>query len=540
MSPTAWTPEIPRVRPRPSPFTASTARSIGVFAFLFFALTGGGRLTGSDEVTMLELSRALLHGGIAVPEGATLQGPDGRQYTKNTAGQAVLALPLVVAAEAVTRAVPMSPQRRELAVRFAVSFFNAIVTAILLGVFYGTVRALGIAPHTALNVTLMLLFTTPLWPCAKTFSAEPLQALGLLLALSGSARAALGDPRGPLAAGLGVLLAISVKLAMLPLALVCLLPLTRARWSAWVVPVLMVLVALAGHAAYNQARFGTLLETGYGAQATLASYTTPLWTGLYGLLLSSGKGILWFAPALWLAPLGAWVLWRTGAVHARVVLAVLVAWLVALVVYGTFEHWAGDGSFGPRYLIPLVPVAFMAVAFALDGAGRPLRLLAMLLAAAGLAVQIGGVAIYFGAQMREAGDYPYTRPLNDPLFMHESHFVPRASPILGHWRMLLRNGREHLDRQLPKLSAATTGADSVAKPRGSAPMGGGADVETRVGVSEADQQAMLHALDFWWLYALYAGVPWGPLLAVVVVLLTLTAYAALRMLAEVEEEVGTS
>jgi hypothetical protein len=288
MSATAWTPEIPRIRPRPSPFTASTARSIGVFAFLFLALTGGGRLTGSDEVTMLELSRALLHGGIAVPQGATLAGPDGRNYTKNTAGQAVLALPLVAAAEIASRAAPMPDARRELVVRFVVSFFNAVVVAILLGVFYETVRALGIAPNTALNTTLMLLFTTPLWPYAKTFSAEPLQALGLLLALSGSARAALGDARGSLSAGLGVLLAISVKLAMLPLALVCLLPLTRARWTAWVMPVLMLIVALAGHAAYNQARFGTMLETGYGAQATLASHTTPFWTGIYGLLLSSG------------------------------------------------------------------------------------------------------------------------------------------------------------------------------------------------------------------------------------------------------------
>ena len=51
--------------------------------------------------------------------------------------------------------------------------------------------------------------------------------------------------------------------------------------------------------------------------------------------------------------------------------------------------------------------------------------------------QIGGVAIYFGAQMREAGDYPYTLPLGHPRFMSDSHFNPRFSPIAGHWRMLV-------------------------------------------------------------------------------------------------------
>ena len=38
--------------------------------------------SGSDELAMLELSRAMVHGGIAVPEGATTAGPDGRNYTQ--------------------------------------------------------------------------------------------------------------------------------------------------------------------------------------------------------------------------------------------------------------------------------------------------------------------------------------------------------------------------------------------------------------------------------------------------------------------------
>src|SRR5262245_47571374 len=83
-----------------------TARRIALAAFLIFAVTGGGRIVGSDEVTMLELARAMLRGGLAVPAGATLRGPDGRDYTKNAAGEAVLALPLVAAGEAASRTLP--------------------------------------------------------------------------------------------------------------------------------------------------------------------------------------------------------------------------------------------------------------------------------------------------------------------------------------------------------------------------------------------------------------------------------------------------
>ena len=36
-----------------------TALALGLAAILTFALTGGGRIVGSDEVTMFELARAM-------------------------------------------------------------------------------------------------------------------------------------------------------------------------------------------------------------------------------------------------------------------------------------------------------------------------------------------------------------------------------------------------------------------------------------------------------------------------------------------------
>ena len=499
--------------------SARTGLWLGVAAFLGFALTGGGRIVGSDEVTMLELARAMLHGGIAVPVGATLDGPDGRHYTKNAAGQAVLALPLVAVAEAAADRLPRLGPRRVLAVRFAVSFFNALIAALVLVAFHALVRALSVRAGPALAATAMLGLTTPLWVYAKSFMAEPLQALGLLLALSGSARAALGERRGAWWAGAGVMLAVSAKLSMLPFALIGLWPLRGAEPRDRVPPLLMLALALAGHGAYDLARFGTVLETGYGAQATPAAYATPLLVGLYGLLLSSGKGIAWFAPALWLAPAGLRRLRSTGPTHARTAVTIALAWAGALLLYARFQHWAGDGSFGPRYLVPFLPLAFVLVAFALDGASRSRRVIAMALAALGVIVQVGGVAVYFGAQMREAGDYPYRLALDDPHFMSDSHFNPRFSPIAGHWRMLVRNAGEHLAGRAPRL------------------MGGG-EPDPRLGLSAADQEALLHALDFWWLYALYAGLPAAPVLGALALLLLLTGWALARLKAAMAADAG--
>lgn len=513
------------VKPAPRIPTGRTALALGVAAFLLFALSGGGRVVGSDEVTMLELSRALLRGSVAVPEGATLQGPDGRSYTKNAAGQAVLALPVVALAESGAAALRLDPARRDLAVRFGVSFFDALVTALLLALLYAGARALGAGAGAALGAAALLGFTTPTWIYAKSFMAEPLQALGLLLALVGAALVPAAAPprrsRMALAVGLGVLLAVSVKLTMLPLALACLVPMIGAPWRAWLAPALGLALALAGHAAYGVARFGTPFETGYGAQASAAAFTTPALVGLYGLLLSSGKGVAWFAPALWLAPRG----WRAATRRAgrnrarwgeltpagRAAWGALALWVAGLALYCRFQHWAGDGSFGPRYLVPLLPAGMLLVAFALHRASRALRRGAVALGLAGLLVTLGGVGIYFGAQMREAGDYPYTLALEDPRFMSDSHFNPRFSPIAGHWSLLVRNVGEHVRGGRPRLTG-------VGAP------------DARLGLGAADQAALLHGLDFWWLYALYAGMPAGLVLGAALALAVLTL-AALAWLA---------
>ena len=496
------------MRPAPAdPDRAHGARARRARRFLLFALSGGGRVVGSDEVTMLELSRALLRGRVAVPEGATLQGPDGRLYTKNAAGQAVLALPLVALAESGAAALRLDPARRDLAVRFGVSFFDALVTALLLGAPLRRRARARRGGGAALAAAALLGFTTPTWIYAKSFMAEPLQALGLLLALVGAAlRAggAAGAPPAPrarrrargAARGLGQAHHAAAG-AGLPGA-----DDRRAAGARGSRPALGLALALAGHAAYGVARFGTPFETGYGAQASAAAFTTPALVGLYGLLLSSGKGVAWFAPALWLAPRG----WRAATRRAgRAPRALERADAGRAARLGR----AGAVGGGAGALLPLpalggrrlVRAALPGAAAAARGScSWPSRCTAprarcgaarVALGLAGLLVTLGGVGIYFGAQMREAGDYPYTLPLEDPRFMSDSHFNPRFSPIAGHWGMLVRNAGEHLRGERPRLT------------------GLGAP-DARLGLGAADQAALLHGLDFWWAYALYAGTPAAP------------------------------
>ena len=172
----------------------------------------------------------------------------------------------------------------------------------------------------AFATAALLGVSTPLAVYAKQAFAEP-----LLACLAAGAWLALA--RG-LKTRSKVSLAIASALAgwafatrfvpgsMLAFALAAGFAFERRRWPGWreVLAMALPFVVLASSClALNLARFGDPLQFGYPDAAeggkALNAFSTPILHGLWGLLLSPGKGIFLFAPIVIAA-----LLWRGNAV----------------------------------------------------------------------------------------------------------------------------------------------------------------------------------------------------------------------------------
>lgn len=115
-------------------------------------------------------------------------------------------------------------------------------------------------------------------------------------------------------------------------------------------------VPLAAIAIYDYARFGSVFQTGYAAE--VAQWTTPFFEGVTGLLVSPGRGLLWFAPIAVASVAFAPRFARRFPMEAAFSLAAL-ATLVC--TYASWYMWEGGWCWGPRFLVPAMPLLLLPV-----------------------------------------------------------------------------------------------------------------------------------------------------------------------------------
>jgi len=233
-------------------------------------------------------------------------------------------------------------------------------------------------------------------------------ALGLLFAV----RLEEGRPPAVTAALLGLALGLAIwcrLLNVVPALVLASFVLVRHRGV--VLPFAVAAsVLVAWLAWYNLATFGELtgghseirtwLPPGRTKESLLDLFTTPIWIGLPGLLVSPSKGLLLHSSFFVFAFAAVARVWRdTDFPIGRY----LCAWVaLMLVVLGLNGTWWGGGSFGPRYLCEVLAPLTLLLAYAWPRLAA--RRLWVAIFGASLAVSVGIQAL--GAFVHPCGWEP--------------------------------------------------------------------------------------------------------------------------------------
>ncbi len=269
----------------------------------------------------------------------------GQRFTGYGVGMPIVGLP----AYALTRVA----ETAGLTTGLPITFFP-LTNALLFGLI-GVLSALLLRGEDRWFWVAVPMVLGPFLPASLTFYSEPLAAAGLLAVAAGlwntRDRPQSVLPWIGLAVG-GALFAVLARLAVLPLVALVIVWGWRAGASREAVAA-AASAALAGvlvAGSVNWGLRGSPFSTGYEGQ----DFTTPLLTGLHGLLVSPERGLLLFFPAV----LFTLVCWRKLDRDVRQVTLLGAALLLfSLVFHGRFWTWHGGWTAGPRFLLP--PLALM-------------------------------------------------------------------------------------------------------------------------------------------------------------------------------------
>jgi hypothetical protein len=403
--------------------------SVFLFFLALYVATTAGHIYTVDSYLNYNVTKAIAtRGTIEIPKFMmTVEGLNGRQYSKLGIGQSLVALPLYWTGSLVESVSPGGRVFRAYGDRIKVPdksgvvvakvqeliklsdldgarvFFTALtcafVTALLALFFWSLLRRFGLSRRGALWGTCLLGFATPFWVYSRDFFAEPLFTACLLASFYLLVDLGKSDYAKPaLFAGLASSLGILTRVSFIPICAIFAAYLVVSAgdvrlggrrvmcYAAGCLPGVVVQAAL------DLVRFGDVFQTGYHT-AFDRGFSVPLAKGLWWNLASPYRSILLYAPAVLVFAFGLREFVRKRRAGACLLIAIIA---YVFLVYSGWWAWHGGWCWGPRFLLPAIPLLLLPGLAA--ARTRPwLTALAAVLGVAGFIVNLAGVLINYTA-----------------------------------------------------------------------------------------------------------------------------------------------
>jgi hypothetical protein len=455
-------------------------------ALTAYVATAGGSMATTDAVVAYDLTQQMVDRGSVALSGDLIgnpayRGADGRFYSPFGLAQSIWNVPFYVGGRLASRALGGDPVRQDMMAKAVVALGNTVPAALCVYVMWLFATRWGASHRAAVFVAAVVGFATSLWPYSKFGFNVPLSALLLAAAHYAAWRAADTSSRAQaFLSGLWIGWAILTRheFALGAGVLACWLG-ARARegrwrrlawWGAGLLPGAVIWVG------YNYIRFGSPLDAGY-LRDQVPAWGASVLAGVAGLLFSPAASIFLYSP---IAVLGVWALVRVGGGRAGFARFLLVEVALFTVFYAQLGNWIGGRSYGPRYLVPFLPLICLPLAGWWLGLRGWKRRLTVLIAACSLVAQIPGVLVDF-ATVRVA----HAQRVGAPGQL--------GSAWLWEYAPLALNTRAAMVA-VPLVARHLAGLEPA--PR----------ITERAGPSDRTySQQFAFSLDFWWIYLFYLG-----------------------------------
>jgi hypothetical protein len=486
------------------------ARLVAAAVFCIYLATAGGGLTSIDAVMTYEVTRSLvLHGTTAFDVRGLNQHPgvDGRYYSRFGIGQSIYNIPFYVAGRAAHQVLGLRIGRSDSLEKAAVSLGSAVAAAGIVWVAYLFAFRLSGSAAGARRTALALALGTLVWPYSKFGFNVALTGWCLTAAIY-SAWVGVRLDRLQVLGASGAWLA-GAFLTRHEMAIAAVLVVawvlfeSRHAWRLLASRLIWLAVPLAAALAiwlwYNFIRFGSPLDPG-NLDDPVVGFDAPILVGLRGFLFSPGRSLFIYVPLAAAGVLALFALARRDRSLAVLFVSVCAS---LVVMYCTLRAWDGLRSYGPRYLVPLVPMLIIPLVWWLQPGKELWRRALVGLVVVSSLVQLPGVLVDFSKvsveHARKVGEYGREAKIYNWL---ESGLV--------------------LDVEAAVARVPQNVRDLV---RGRRPPG------IQQAASEDDPefgQRLAFSLDFWWLYLYYLAVIPAPVAVLIPIVLLALAFLSLR------------
>jgi hypothetical protein len=349
-----------------------------------YLITASGRIGLSDSIAMFNVAQSLidrgtLESGPCTPDAndpltgsavGCVPGVDGRRYAAFGPVPSLVAVPAIVSARVASRLLHVNPV---LASKVAVSLLTAFVGPVACIVLALWATKLGYSRWTAIAAASILAFASPYWwTSVKGFLSEPYFTIAILVAAC-----LISTPTRQFAYGLAGLafgLACATRLngaLLFPVFILSIGISARVERRSVVDAVRAIAqfstiyaLVMAALALTNYVRFGSVFKSGYHLAFPSVGQllSVPLADGLHDILFNGEVGLLVYVPWLVVALVCVRAFARGHLQEAVLFAASFAIYLLFFAKYAATPGWVA----GPRFLVPLLPFAIIAMLPAIE------------------------------------------------------------------------------------------------------------------------------------------------------------------------------